>query len=130
MMLHLVGMRLDTVGPMGPRRRLRQCSRGEPGTQRGPRDQCNEQAQRGDDRDGQLPSSSPTSAPKIHDGRTVHHETWTAAPVSCENDQSPLCDTTEGLLGGLHRTAPNLAGLPTCNRYGSAVETQRRQSLP
>jgi hypothetical protein len=33
MKLHLAGMRLDTVGPMGPRRRLRQCGRGELGTQ-------------------------------------------------------------------------------------------------
>ena len=33
MKLHLAGMRLDTLGPMGPRRRLRQCSRGELGTQ-------------------------------------------------------------------------------------------------
>jgi len=33
MRMHQGGMRLDTVGSMGPRRRLRQRTRGELGTQ-------------------------------------------------------------------------------------------------
>jgi hypothetical protein len=105
MKLQLAGMRLETLGPMGPRRRLRQCSRGELGTQRGPGDQGNEQAQRGDDCDGRLPSSSRTSTPKIHGGATVQDETWAAPPASCENDQSPVCVAADGLLAGLRRTA-------------------------
>jgi hypothetical protein len=60
---HPAGMRLGTGGRMGPRRRLRQSGRGELGTQRRPGDQGNEQAQRGDNGDGQLPSQPSTSAP-------------------------------------------------------------------
>jgi hypothetical protein len=116
MKLHPAGMRLDTLGPVGPRCRLRQCSRRELGTQGGPCDQGNEQAQRGDDCDGQLPSSSPTSVPKIHSGANVQHETWVPTPASCENDQSPVCVAADGLLAGLRRTAPNLAACPAANR--------------
>jgi len=67
----LAGIRLDAVGSMGPRGRFRQLGRGEPGTQRGSRDQGNEHAERGDDCDGRPPSSSGTSAPEPHSAKNV-----------------------------------------------------------
>jgi hypothetical protein len=84
------------------------------GTQRGTCDQGNEQAQRSDDRDGQRPSSSRTSAPRIHGGTTIRQKTWVATPTSCENDQSSVCVAPDGPLAGLrpNRTdARNSQGL-------------------
>lgn len=98
MKLHLAGMHLDTLGSVGPRNRLRQGSCGELRTQRGTCDQGNQQAQRGDDRDGQLPSSSRTRAPRIHSGTNVRHETVAVIPASCENGQSPLCKAVSSRL--------------------------------
>ena len=77
--LHLAGMRLDTVGFVGPGRGLRECARRELWAQRGARDQGDEQAQRGDDCDDRLPPSSLKSALKAHSGRTVQEETWAVA---------------------------------------------------
>lgn len=82
------GMRLHLA--MGPRRRLRQCSRRKPGSQRGPCDQRDEQTHRSSDCDGRMPSPGCANAPKPHRGTKIQAEAWTAISASCENGQSPV----------------------------------------
>jgi hypothetical protein len=94
MQLHLAGIRVDTVGPMGPRRWLRQCSGGELGAQRGPGDQGNKQAERSDDCDGQLPSPrlgrQPQRAVKTVKVRCVLPQRVCLRPTLHRGDTRPL----------------------------------------
>jgi hypothetical protein len=73
--LRSVDVQADIQGRVRPRRRLRRCSYAVSGPQRPACGNGNEHAQRGDDGDGQLPSSGFTGAPQIHSVPTVRNTT-------------------------------------------------------
>jgi hypothetical protein len=73
--LRSVDVQADIQGRVRPRRRLRRCSYAVSGPQRPACGNGNEHAQRGDDGDGQPPSSGFTGAPQIQSAPTVRNTT-------------------------------------------------------